>query len=533
MRTIQLLAACLSFGTLNAQQVDWLIGDPVGYDMNPGMPRHTIASAPEHLVSMRTESVSVIFGSAVFGTVMLEALDPATGDTWLSCLLSDQVSVGTAVVDPAGIAYFAGTFMGDALEFCNGPALPGVGGFFPINYFVMAWNLNTGMPLWARNLTPDFQEIIEMPSLAVDPAGNLWIAAMEFSEAHLLQVDFFGDDVQMRTVTGIRRLGTISFDPWGGLYVSGSCDNGTLTFAGQGFPVESDEGYNMFVLRYKPDGTAGFAEFGTDITFSDPMVIATQDGHAYLAGDLHLSGNIWGDLQFNGPNWGSDLFLAKLDSTGQFLWGVESAPEDLVVTGDLARAMGACLALDAEDRPILMGTLRGSVDWGNGVVSDGQVISDRSLTVVAFDGDGIALWAATSEPSTWFATAQSVAATAELGAVHFISHVASEFTFGGHTVGADMAHTAVIGRIDAITIGITEQPGMVGLHAWPNPAADVLFVEVEATAVLPAELLNSSGQRVRNVSLMPGGNAVNVGGLAPGLYLLRVVDGRAVRVVVE
>ncbi|MEZ4756779.1 MAG: hypothetical protein R2817_08125 [Flavobacteriales bacterium] len=532
MRTIQTLIACLSLGTFHAQQVDWLRGDPVAFDLNPGTPHHVIASAPSNLVSMRTDTVLTIYGSTAFGTVVLEQLDPATGDTWLSCILTDSVSVGSAVMSPVGIAYFSGSFMGEALEFCDGSQLAGLGGPFTVNHFVMAWNLNTGQPLWSRNLDLSFANIIGPAALAVDPEGNLWYTAMEFTEGHLVQVDFLGDDVQMRTVSGIRRFGTLSFDPWGGLYVSGSCENGTLTFAGQGFPVESDEGYNMFVLRYRPDGTAAFAEFGTDITFTDPTVVATSDGHAYLAGALHLDGEVWDGLQFEGSDWGGDVFIARLDSTGQFLWGREAHPADFGITGDVERAQGPCIAVDEMERVHFTGVVRGVVEWGEGVLSAG-VLPDRSLTVVAFDAAGTPQWAATSEPSPWFASAQSIATTADPGAIHFIAHAASAFTFEGHTVGADLLQTAVVGRIDGVPTSVTEQLDKVDLRAWPNPVADVLFLEVNATAVLPTELLNSAGQRVRSITLRRGRNTVDMGGLAPGLYLLRAVDGDWVRLVKE
>jgi hypothetical protein len=508
-----------------------MLGDPVGFDLNPGMPRHSIASAPEHLVTMRTESVSEIFGNAVFGTVVLEAIDPALGDTWLSCILSDSVSVGAAVVSPIGIAYFSGSFMGNSLEFCDGSQLTGLPGVFMVNQFVMAWNLNTGQPLWSRNLTSSYPDIIEPAALSVDPAGNLWYAAMEFSEGHLVQVDFFGDDVQMRTVSGIRRFGTISFDPWGGLYVSGSCENGTLTFGGQGFPVESDDGYNMFVLRYRPDGSAGFASFGKDITFTDPTVVATGDGHAYLAGALHLDGAVWGDLQFEVGDWGADVFIAKLDSTGLFLWGREGHPADVGITGDVERAQGPCIAVDALARVYFTGVVRGIVDWGDGIMSEG-VMADRSLTVVAFDAAGTPQWAATSEPSTWFVTAQALAATANPGVIHFIAHAASEFTFGGHTVGVDMAQTAVIGRIDGISTGISELPHPGGIFVWPNPVDDVLYVEVDATTDMMAELMNSAGQCVRSLTLLQGLKMLDVDALPSGLYLLKI-NGGSVRVVKE
>jgi len=532
MRGPLTLTACLFLFNIQAQQVDWLISDPVGFTLNPGMPWHAIASAPEHLVAMRTVDVSSIYGNVVFGTVALEALDPATGSTWLSCLLGDSVSVGAAVVSPVGIAYFSGSFLGDALEFCDGSQLLGLGGLFTVNHFVMAWNLNTGQPLWSRVLDTDFPDLIEHCALAIDPEGDLWFAATEFTESHIVEVDFFGEDVQMRRVEGTRRLHSISFDPWGGLYASGSCENGTLTFGGQQFPVSSDEGYNMFVLRYRPDGTAGFAQFGEDITFTDPTVVATSDGHAYLAGALHLDGAVWPGLQFEGTNWGGDVFIAKLDSSGQFLWGREAHPADAGISGDVERAQGPCIAVDAEDHVYFTGAIRGVVDWGAGVLSEG-LIPQRSLTVVSFDTDGTPRWATTSAPSQWFVSAQGLTATGAPNAIHFAAHAADELTMGAHTVGASGQQTAVFGRLSDLSTGIPPAHATSELFVWPNPVADVLFVEVDATTVLPAELLNSAGQRVRSVSLLPGTNAVNVGGLAPGLYLLRVLDGRAVRVVKE
>ncbi|MBX2980787.1 MAG: T9SS type A sorting domain-containing protein [Flavobacteriales bacterium] len=534
MRKSLLITAFLFTTAITAQQLDWLHGNGVDYDMNPGMPKHSLASAPGLLVSARTTDVRFIYSTEVYGSVTLEKLDPTTGAVELACLLEDSVSVVHAVVDPAGIAYFSGFFIGDELELCDGTSLPGVAGVqFTENLFLMAWDLQTGSALWVRNLTATQPEGFDVGALTVDAQGRLWYAVLEFNDGHVIRVDASGSDVEVRTVGNIRRISGISLDPWGGLYVSGSCDNVTLTFGGQGFPVSSTMGYNMFVLRYKPDGTAGFAEFAPDITFSDPLVVATQDGHAYLAGDQHLDGPGWGGIDFNGPNWGSNIFLVKLDSTGQFLWSAESAPSEGGVLGDLARARGGCVALDQQDRPILMGTLRGLIDWGNGVVSNGQIISQNSITVVAFDGDGTPQWAATSEPSPWFARAQSVVATAEPGVVHFIGHAASEFTFSGHTVGAPGAQTAVVGRIDAISTGVAERPVINALAAWPNPVADVLFVELDATTVVPVEMLNSAGQRVRSLSLVPGRNSIDVRGLATGLYLLRTAMGEAARVVVE
>lgn len=533
-RSLASVVSCALVGILHAQQVDWMTSSPVEYTMNPGMPRHTLASAQGRLVAARMVDVHFIYGITPYGAVALDALDPATGGTLLSCLLLDSVSINAAVVDPAGIAYIAGRFMGDVLEFCDGSQLPGIGGvLFTENHFLLAWDLTTGAPLWMRNLSATNPEGSDVPSLALDPEGHLWYVMQDFLDGRVVRVDESGGDVEVRDIHGIRRFGTISFDPWGGLYVSGSCENGTLTFGGQGFPVSSAEGYNMFVLRYRPDGTPGFAEFAADATFQDPTVAATSDGHAYLAGVLMQPEASWGGLPFTGSNWGSDLFLVKVDSTGQFLWNVESNPMTGVITGDMERAAGPCIAVDGDDNVYLTGAIRGVVDWGHGVVSDGQIISQRSLTVVAFDPSGTPQWAVTSEPSAWYVSAQTVTVMAEAGSVHFIGHAADPFTMGAFTVGAADQQSVVMGRITEVATGLDAVVASQGMQSWPNPASDVLFVEWPGSTVESGDLLNAAGQQVKRITLVPGRNSVEIAELTTGLYLLRLADGSAARVVVE
>ena len=70
------------------------------------------------------------------------------------------------------------------------------------------------------------------------------------------------------------------------------------------------------------------------------------------------------------------------------------------------------------------------------------------------------------------------------------------------------------------------------VRAFPIPTASVLFID-HAGDASPAMLLNASGQQLLGFVLRAGRNAVDVSGLAPGLYLMRAEGGEAVRVVVE
>jgi hypothetical protein len=179
------------------------------------------------------------------------------------------------------------------MQVCDGSVLGGVPGQGMWNEkpVPVRGRPQHGLIEWTRNLSFVHDQALSIPSLALDPQGRLWYAVSEWGVGKAVRVDESGADMETRIVDGVRTLGTISFDPWGGLYMSGGCENVGFAFGGEAFTNEGTTGYSMFVLRYKPDGTAGFAEFADDITFQEPQVVATADGHAYSQGGSSMARN--------------------------------------------------------------------------------------------------------------------------------------------------------------------------------------------------------------------------------------------------
>lgn len=533
MRRVLILCLLFSATLVHAQQCDWLTSATVEYELNPSMPNVVLAGAPGRLVLARQLSGDFVYGQTVYGRAIVEAMDPVDGlPTW-SCALFDSVNVESAVVSAEGKAYFAGRFMG-ALTLCDGSILGGVPGqgLWNENLFLMAVDLNTGLLEWTRNLSLTHDQALSVSSLAMDPQGRLWYSVAEWGVGKAVRVDANGVDQETRVIDGVRLLGTLSFDPWGGLYMSGACENNGFAFGGEAFQNTGTSGYSMFVLRYRPDGSAGFVEFADDITFQEPTVVATSDGHAYLAGNV-FDATQWGDIPFSGPNWVSDVFLTKLDSTGDFLWGVESAPAGGTIIGDLTRAKGSCLAVDASDNVYLMGNARGVIDWGNGIISGTGAPTDHVQSIIAFDPEGLPQWTADSEISTGFNEARTLTASAIDGAIHFASHARDPFTFLPHTTNAVDQQAAVFGKLSGLSTGVREGSTELDFVAWPVPSEVVVYVDVPGTKRTAGSLVNSAGQLVRTIALVPGRNAIDMTYLRSGLYLLRTTEGRSVRVVKE
>lgn len=529
-----LLSLSLLFTTFaNAQTCSWLTGSPMAYAANPSMPMVAVGSAPGYLVASRQLSGIFAYGADIYGEAVLEQLDPLSGAVLWSCPLNDSVNVESVAVGADGVAYYAGRFMG-SLALCDGSTLSvGQGApLYTVHQFMIAVDLNTGLLKWSRDLSLQHPEGLSVPSIAIDPQGRMWYAMAGWGSGEVVRVDEFGADVELRTIEGVRSFGTISFDPWGGLYVSGSVDDNGFTFADVSYADYGGTGYNMFLVRYRPDGSAGFASFAADITFQDPTVVATTDGHAYLAGNL-FEATSWGDVAFTGPNWGDGMFLVRMDSTGVFEWGVESTSGEGSILGDMSRSKGPCITIDAANNLVLLGEVRGVVDWGSGYVSGSGQLTDRVITVVSFNPDGYPIWVANSTIGSGYKTAQSITAAAIPGAVYMAGHVRDPFTFGPHNVNEVDQQAAVFAMLVDLPTTLNVTSADNSMNAWPVPARTQVVLQVQQEHVGPAKLLASDGRTIRSLNLRSVQEVLDVQDLPPGAYFIRAANGAVVRIVKE
>ena len=110
---------------------------------------------------------------------------------------------------------------------------------------------------------------------------------------------------------------------------------------------------------------------------------------------------------------------------------------------------------------------------------------------------------------------------------------------GGHTwpVGATFSATNIIWAFfqqftcGEISTAVTE-PAAAALGAWPVPAAEEVVLEGIITAT-PYMLVDATGRTMRTGNLGANSSMIALDGLAPGTYVVRLLDGsgRSVRVV--
>ena len=511
MRAPLPLLALLSTAALNAQHVQWLTTGAIGYDTNPDMPSHLVcASGNDQVYVGRSTSLTYLY-NAVHGNAVVERLN-AEGEVVWSFTLGDSVLLQSMAATD-GMVMLGGQFF-RRLHLNGEAVLPALhGNEFP-ETFLMALD-QEGQLLWQRNIPSAPTENLHVQAVTFDGQGRGWYATCNFFRADIMRVDATGAVVETRPLEEAKTIGSISFDPWDGLYVSGSASTPGITVNGSFFPLA--EQYNFFVARMGVDGVTQWLQHAPDITFQRPRVAADGSGHAYLVGTPFDSIN-WGSIHFQAPQWTSTFFLARLDSTGVFEWGYQP-PADGSITGQFTLGKAEAMGLDGAGNVHLLGVVQGQVPWGNNVTTSAGGLQDRAVTLVKIDSTGTPLWEIHGG-SNDHDVPQGIAVL-PTGVAHVAVLARDTFLLGPYT--APLASAAlVVARIDPQgTLGLVEGTlPLRAIGAYPSPFANTfqLLGDFLPGRPLRVNIRDGAGRIVESADRPIGLGST----LAAGCYLVEV-----------
>jgi hypothetical protein len=453
LRTIPVALICLA--TLqpievSAQHVQWLTSAPINWLTFPTTPANVVSAPdPDHVYVSRLDAITYTYVSPLgSNTVSRQAAD---GSTMWSLTLGDSVRVENIASDDNGHVFVGGRYFKRLLV--NGsPVLSVPAGHSAEGSFLCAWDAN-GLPLWQQDVSGGPLDNIRVSALALDHQGRMWAALNTFFEAQIVRLNSDGTQAESRTIIDAKLIGSISFDPWGGLYVSGAAESPDITVNGTTFAVPHD--YAFFVTRMNAAGAAQWVRSAADITFQEPVVQADASGHAYLLG-IYYQPLTWGTIPFADPLWSQGFYLARLDSLGSFEWGI--APPYTPGSGQFSLANGSPLGVDADGNCYVLGNVNGTFDWGNGIVMGaGPDIIDRSIGFMSFDTTGAPRWglsggSATNDPMYGL----SVAAN---GVAHLCGIAGAVFTLDGITLDPGSSRGSIVARVDTdLNTGLFQVP---------------------------------------------------------------------------
>ncbi len=171
---------------------------------------------------------------------------------------------------------------------------------------------------------------------------------------------------------------SIATDSLENSYVTGSF-SGAAIFGGASMVSYGE--LDIFITKLDKSGNFTWARKagGTGDDMGNGIA-ADRHGNSYITGYFNGSANFGTIILESGGT--TDVFAAKLDNNGNFLWAVRA--------GGPGYCMGNSIALDASGNIYITGYFSGTADFGtSSLVSQGS----RDIFIAKIDDDGNFLWA--------------------------------------------------------------------------------------------------------------------------------------------
>lgn len=280
--------------------------------------------------------------------------------------------------------------------------------------FFVAKHDASGNPLWAVSGGGSDRE--EAREVDVDPMGNIHIAGYIYSDTVYIDddtlyregnddFDFFvakydnmGNKVFTASGGGRRGDGAldVSSDPFGNTYTTGFFESDTI-FIGNDTLIKpgpiSTVSNDFFIAKYDPVGNLNWTKQGNHNSLMGRAIDCDDNGNIILGGrfgnDTLILGN---DTLYNSIAFVS-FFLAKLDSSGNYIWartGV-SGNNDWNEINDIST--------DSSGNIYVTGSLNGSLTIDGVTIYGG--FSGYNAFIAKFDPQGNLEWADYFGGSDW------------------------------------------------------------------------------------------------------------------------------------
>ncbi len=343
------------------------------------------------------------------GDVFVARYDAAGDLVWVRRAGGSGFDTGWAIAsDSTGGAYVTGDFDGRA-DF-DGDGLADVVSVGPGDVFVARYDA-AGDLVWVRRaggaeveqargiasdgtgvyVTGDFEASADFDD---DGMPDVTVAADAFSDLFVVRYDTAGDLAWVRSAGEPPGYPFLNYDlGWGlapdgegGVYVTGQF-GGVVDFDADGVPeIVNSGGGDLFVARYDAAGSFLWARSAQGRGPDFGFGIAADD-----AGGVYVTGEFLGDVDFDGDGTADvasaglwDLFVARYDAAGSLVW-VKSA-------GGGGSDTGYGAAADGAGGVYVTGDFKGAVDFDGDGTADATSAGGYDLFVARYDAAGDLAW---------------------------------------------------------------------------------------------------------------------------------------------
>lgn len=315
-------------------------------------------------------------------------------------------------VDAAGNVYTIGSFL-DSTDFDPGPGTLMLKSSGSLDVFVSKLDPN-GNFVWAKKIGGTGLDCGY--SLVFDAAGNIYFSGAFSSGSNfdvgasnytlttpgsygnfICKLDINGNFEWAKGIAGgdINAPISLSVDTVGNLYATGGFLGSVDFDPGIGtFSLTSSASFDAFILKLDNTGNFVFAKsFGGSFWDSGNDIAIDSQSNIYVTGVFYYTVDFDpgpGVYNISCSDLGSNTFILKLNSIGNFVWAKNFKGDDLVS----GQNEGSAICLDGSGNVYTTGHFTGNVDFDPGpasyLIADGQGFD---AFISKLDQNGSFVWA--------------------------------------------------------------------------------------------------------------------------------------------
>lgn len=308
----------------------------------------------------------------------------------------------------------------------------------------------------------------------LDSSGNyLWAkraGGIDFDSGIAIAIDSSGNSYVTGSFTGSATFGTLTLTGSGveDIFIAKLDTSGNWLWVKKAGGTDSDYGYGIATdsgdYSYATGAFRGTATFGTttltssgstDIyiakldtdgnylwaikaggTYSDIVnsIATDNNGNSYITGWFQFTA-IFGSYSISGG--GSDIFVAKIDVDGNYLWAAQA--------GGTNGNAGRFVATDSSGNSYVTGNIQGTTTFGSTtLISNGSNYSD--IFIAKLDSSGNWLWAKKAGGSS--SDQGNCITTDSSGNSYVVGYYQSTATFGSNTLTSSGGNDIFVAKLD-------------------------------------------------------------------------------------
>jgi hypothetical protein len=473
--------------------------------------------------------------------VFIAKYDPAGNYLWACNTGASNGARGTGIkTDASGNVYAAGAFRGTA-DFDPGP------GTFTLTsgmYDVFVWKLNSsGGLIWARQIGGINDD--DATGLVLDPPSNTiyltgsYYGSSDFDpgpgtytlssnsgsyDCYVCKLDNLGNFVWAKSLGGPNTdVGrSITVNALGEVITTGEFLSGADFDPGPSSYTLAAGVYDIFISKLDASGNFVWAKSmgGPDNDYGY-SIVTDPSGNIYTTGTFKGSadfdpGTGTYSLFTSGSFLDADIFVSKLDVSGNFIWAKQMG-------GPTNSDIGNSIALDATGNVYTTGRYLYTCDFDPGPAS--YTLTSLGSAACAFvsilDASGNFVWAG-GWGASMDAWGQSIAVNA-IGDIYTtgVYRGTTDFDPGPstYTLSYQGNFDAFVHKLGQSAAGIKSIPKEPFISIYPNPGNGIFKIKLAPEISNPEIIVyNSIGEKVFRQTIKMNNDVLDIPGLNEGFY---------------